>query len=381
MKSMLKMRSVCIGLIGIFGLCVNNMCVDAFNIQCISPQFTRRQVLISTGLVHIVPQISKLNNHKYITVIGANGETGKECVRILTEEGKHVRAVSRKPVDIDIVHDNKLVEYISLDIKDRKSENKLSDTLRGSSAVLFLANAKRKYKYIKTDVEEFQNYEDIDVYAMQNVVRSCIKHRVPRLVYVSGSCRSCLADTRVDYDKICGLECEHCIAKQIGENIIRKEYVKQKGIDYTIIRVGYLFNGVNRGVKEIELNQDYTKSGMISRTDLADLCIRSIDDNKTARTTFEAYYRDSTQPYDVKESLSKCTAMGKTVEECFFGSSFKDRKPENIEDVRKNPVKGSLFTTGNEFNGDTWDELFGSLKKDNVDLEKMLQDFKDGNID
>jgi nucleoside-diphosphate-sugar epimerase len=352
---------------------------DAFQIP-----ITRRDLLISSTVPFLKPVFDKIaNDHRYISIIGASGETGKECMRLLTEEGRHVKAISRKPLDFDNIGiDKKLVESVSLDIKDRRSVNALDNALRGSSAVLFLANAKRKYKYIKTDVEEFQNYEDIDVYAMQNIVKACIKHRVPRLVYVSGSCRSCLADQRVDYDKICGLECEHCIAKQIGENIIRKEYsVVPKKTDYTIIRTGYLFNGVNRGAGEIELNQDYTKSGMISRVDLSNLCIRSLENDKVARTTFEAYYRDSTQPYDVKESLSKCTALGKSVEECFFGSSFKDRKPENIEDVRKNPIKGSIFTTGEEYSGGTWEELFGSLKKDNIDLEKMLQEFKDANID
>ncbi|WP_396189550.1 NAD(P)-dependent oxidoreductase [Flavobacterium sp.] len=349
---------------------------------------TRRDVLISSTFPLIKPVLHNLNldgnDNGYISIIGASGETGKECIRILTEEGRRVNAISRKPFELfdDIDIDKKLVKSVSLDIKDRKGADSLDDVLKGSSAVLFLANAKRKYKYIKTDVEEFQNYEDIDVYAMQNIVKGCIKHRVPRLVYVSGSCRSCLADNRVDYDKICGLECEHCIAKQIGENIIRKEYsIVPKKTDYTIIRTGYLFNGVNRGVSEIELNQDYTKSGMISRVDLANLCIRSLENDKTSRTTFEAYYRDSTQPYDVKESLSKCTALGKSVEECFFGSSFKDRKPDNIEDVRKNPIKGSIFTTGEEYSGGSWEELFGSLKKDNIDLEKMLQEFKDANID
>ena len=379
------MRAVaCAIYFGIISILNINCNVEGFQIPGIP--LSRRQLLISTT-IPLITQINQINqitpiirNNDYVTVIGASGETGKECVRILTEEGKKVKAVSRKPQD-NYDFDNALVESISLDIKDRKSENQLNTALKGSSAVIFLANAKKKYKYIKTDVEEFQNYEDIDVYAMQNIVKGCIKHRIPRLVYVSGSCRSCMSDINTDYDKICGLECEHCIAKQIGENIIRKEYSTYNNIDYTIVRTGYLFNGVTRGVEEIELNQDYSKSGMISRVDLANLCIRTIENDKTARTTFEAYYRDTTQPYDVKESLSKCTSLGKSVEECFFGSRFKDKKPENIEDVRKNPVKGSLFTTGEEYNGESWNELFGSLKKDKVDLQKMLQEFKNANID
>ena len=53
------------------------------------------------------------------------------------------------------------------------------------------------------------------------------------------------------------------------------------------------------------------------------------------------------------------------MEECFFGSSFKDgNKPKDLEELRKTPIKGSLFTTGKEYSGDTWSELFTDLKRD-----------------
>lgn len=328
-------------------------CSSCFNVNNLF--ITRRNALILPS-AFILHQEQK----PPICVIGANGETGRECVKLLTENKQNVRAVSRKALEIE---DKNYVENLQIDIRD---PTKIEGVVKGTSAVIFLANAKKKYRYFKTDTEQFQNYEDIDIYALQNIADACIKHTVPRLVYVSASCRSCQIDGSSDIDKISGIECENCMTKQAGENILRKTYENVKNADYTIVRVGYIFNGENRGAKDIELNQDFTKSGMISRTDLANICIQSVANPSTSRTTFEAYYRDTTQPYDVKDSLQKCTNLGKTVEECFFGSEYKDKKPESMEEVRKKPIRGSLFTTGNEYQGSDWQELFKDLKKDSA---------------
>jgi nucleoside-diphosphate-sugar epimerase len=322
--------------------------------------FSRREIMLLPS-AYLLSQ----EQNKPICVIGANGETGRECVKLLADNKQYVRAVSRKPLEID---DQKYVESLQIDIRD---STKIDNIVKGVSSVIFLANAKKKYRYYKTDTEQFQNYEDIDIYALQNIANACIKHTIPRLVYVSASCRSCEIGNPTEIDKISGIECENCMTKQAGENIIRKAYANVANADYTIVRVGYIFNGENRGVKDIELNQDFTKSGMISRTDLANICIQAAADPSTARTTFEAYYRDTTQPYDVKDSLQKCTNIGKTVEECFFGSEYKNKKPGSMEEVRKKPIKGSLFTTGNEYQGSDWQDLFKDLRKDRA-IAKIL---------
>ena len=343
-----------------------NMIADIIaycNVPSMSIYPNRREVLSYGTSVALLP-VSKLNQH--VSIIGANGGTGRECARLLAEDGQYVKAISRNPLILDDSRLNKYIEPVQLDIKDRDNVQYLSNHIKGSSAVFFLANAKRNQRYIKSDTDEFQNYEDIDIFGLQAVVASCIMHKVQHLVYVSASCKSCMTDDASQNDKISGIECENCLSKQVGENIIKKCYESNyaQGLGYTIIRIGFLMNGENRGVKELELNQDYTKSGIISRTDLASLCIASTKYPQTKKTTFEAYYRDSTQPYDVKESLSKCTGLGKSVEECFFGSEYKDKKPQSLEELRKKSVKGSLFTTGNEYNGNTWDELFKDLQAD-----------------
>ena len=330
----------------------------AFNIN--SFHLNRRDLLKNTAYYTVLPNNKVIPNEKPICIIGANGETGRECVNLLLEQNRNVRAVSRKNVNIK----NKNLENFLLDIRDEVNIKKI---IKDVSGVIFLANAKKKYKYIKTDEENFQNYEEIDVLALENIAKECINQNIPKLVYVSAACKSCISNPSMAVDKICGIECENCLTKQAGEKIIRNLYKSApNGVDYTIIRIGYLFNGENRGAKEIELNQDYTKSGMISRTDLANVCINTLSHPKTSRSTFEAYYIDTTQPYDVRESLRSCTNLGKSVEECFFGSEYKDRKPTNMEEVRKKPVRGSLFTTGNEYHGKDWSELFKNLKSDNL---------------
>jgi len=312
-------------------------------------------------------------NNNQICVIGANGETGRECLKLLDDKKQTVKAFSRKPINYDElgIVNKELINNVVFDMRDK---NKLDKEMKDVSSVIFLANAKKKYRYVKSDIDNFQNYEDIDVYSLKNVVENCVKYQIPRLVYVSASCRSCKEYEGTSVDKICGIECENCNTKQTAETIIRNAYENQDGIDYTIVRIGYLINGENRGAKEIEINQDYSKSGMISRIDLANICLNTINDKNTARTTFEAYYRDTTQPYDVKESLRKCRNLGKSVEECFFGSSFKDSKPKDLDDVRNTPIKGSLFTTGKEYNGDNWNDLFKNLKKD-----KKISEITDDN--
>jgi len=338
---------------------------NAFNMRC--SMLDRRDAIYLAAGAGAAASFNK--KPAPICVIGANGETGKECVRLLAAQHQPVRAVSRKFTDTLSLPSSDLIETVSLDIKDSKA---VSSVIRDASAVIFLANAKKIYRYFKSDIEEFQNYEDIDIFALKNIAKSCIQYNVPRLVYVSASCKSCQADDRLDIDKISGIECENCLTKQAGENIIRQLYTKANNpkTAYTIVRVGYLFNGENRGAEAIEINQDYTKSGMISRTDLANICINSINTPETAKTTFEAYYRDTTQPYDVKDSLNRCMILGKSVEECFFGSEYKNKKPKSMEEIRKTPIKGSLFTTGKEYNGESWKELFKDLQKDVVAAEK-----------
>lgn len=344
---------------------------SAYNIPSIS-LLNRRDTLVTLLTQSTV--LLTTSEQRPICVIGASGTTGRECITTLALQQQPVRAVSRTMLELDSTQ-KKYIEQHNIDIV--KDQSKISDIIKGTSAVIFLANAKKYERYrwspqqtAAKSTSQQQTYEDIDVHSLKSVATACIKHKVPRLVYVSASCRSCtLDDADEELDKMSGITCQNCQSKQAGEKILKTLYKDQTNLGYTIIRIGFIvhtgtYEGERRGPKELELNQDYTKSGMISKYDLADLCINAAQSKDTASKTFEAYYRDTAHPFDISESLKKCTATGRSMEECFFGSAFKNNKPRDLEDIRNTPLQGSVFATGAEHIGDSYQELFKNLKID-----------------
>jgi len=136
-------------------------------------------------------------------------------------------------------------------------------------------------------------------------------------------------------------------------------------MSYTIVRPGMLSPGERRGVEEIEFNQGVSKSGIISRMDLADILVSVADTNNGAKKTFEVYYKDTAQPVDMFKSLKTCKEMGKSVKECFFGEDYKDEnEPLSIDKMLKNPVKGVIFPSGNEVSGNDYKVMLNKLRKD-----------------
>lgn len=68
--------------------------------------------------------------------------------------------------------------------------------------------------------------------------------------------------------------------------------IRQSGLDYTIIRAGFLTKA-SRGQKPIEVSQsDYPLSARyrISRADVAEVFVRALRDRRTSRTTFDVVW-------------------------------------------------------------------------------------------
>jgi hypothetical protein len=180
----------------------------------------------------------------------------------------------------------------------------------------------------------------------------------------------------VKVDKATGLSCSQCRSKRAGEDAVRELYAQASNpkVGYTIVRVGFLTTGEKRGVSQLELNQGESKTGIISRQDLADLLIAAASSPDARGTTFECYYRDTAQPVDIAKSLVECRQLGKSTQECFFGGSFKDRAPTSLDEALAAPVTGTLFATGRERSAGTWPELFRGLEKDgakDIDLSDL----------
>jgi len=325
---------------------------------------SRRQVLqnamVSIALGNSVFNVKEaVSAVAPIAIIGASGYTGGDCVRELVARKLPVRAISRKTIPLDNLPSS-LVKAIAADVTVPAS---LPSAIRGSSSVIFLASARKRYSSKGSDSASIDSFEDVEHLGLINVAKECIAGRVPRLVVVSSSCAKC-KDGQTD--KATGMMCDQCSSKRAGEDAVRELYAQAAipGVSYTIVRPGLLNTGEKRGVSEIEINQGESKTGVISRLDLADLLIASASSPSTSGTTFECYYRDTAQPVDIRASLGRCKELGKSTQECFFGAGFKDKAPKSLAEALSTPVTGTLFASGREHQGPSFEKMFTGLEPD-----------------
>jgi putative NADH-flavin reductase len=270
-----------------------------------------------------------------VVVVGASGGTGKECVNALLERGQAVRSIVRNKVNskgqeaIFQAEDDSLLEEMVADVTSKKS---MKESLAGSSAVIFAASASKKGG----------DPEKVDYLGLLNVAEACIANKVERLVVVSSGGVS-RPDSAVY--KFLNLFGKIMYWKIKGEDEMRAMYVQAKEADpsldvsYTVVRPGGLTTGPATGVSTIELNQKDTKSGRISRADVAAICVECIKYPSAADKTFECYYADTAKPLN-------------------------DVGLSNILKQKTSEDDAAAAATGLERRGETWKALFAGLKSE-----------------
>lgn len=389
----------------------NKRVVEINKLQNIKARFSnnisrRDSIFLTTASYLLLPKISNSqeikSDIKKVAVFGASGYTGGDTVRNLIEKDIEVLAITRRPVKIvnreNAGRDTLVIENIEKKnnlksiIADVLKPETLKNILKDVDAVIYCAASKpkvtakpipgvdlkninyfnKKNYYNMNDienkyVEESNHVEDI---GLVNVANEVIKNKVKKLVIVSSICAKCQLKNKVEYggevtDKG-ETDCKACYDKQEGEERIKLMYEKidNKDLSYTIVRPGLLTPGEKRGADEIEFNQGISKSGMISRIDLADILVSSCLTKNSNEKTFEVYYKDTAQPVDMFKSLKNCKEMGKSVKECFFGEGYEENETISIDKLMKNKIKGSIFPSGNEILGNNYIEMLGKLKKD-----------------
>ena len=285
-------------------------------------------------------------------VIGANGKTGTKCVQDILSRGMAVKASSRSGIYYETTE--KEEEKASLENNNNTQQKNLlllpticdvtvpstvDSAVKGCRAVIFAASASKQGGTPSV----------VDNLGLQNVAAACIANKIPHLVIVSSGGVSKPDSPVYKFLNIFGGIMEEKIK---GEDTIREMYAnldnnnnnnKQQGgfLTYTIIRPGGLTEDPIRGVSEIELNQGDTRSGRISRYDVAKLCVEA------------SFYPELT---------------GSTTFECYDGDTGKGLGSVGISNILKRKSSDSssseLEKTGKERRGDSYKALFSGLEKD-----------------
>ena len=337
---------------------------------------------------------------KKVVVFGASGYTGGDTIRALLEKNISVVAVTRRKVEI-VNRENAKFNSLVIDDIDKKDKiasiiadvinpNSINGIMKDADAVIFCAASRPKVKVIATpgiDISKksmkYQTIADINIsltaepsdnvedIGLVNVAEEAIRANVKRLIIVSSICAKCQKNDDTSgngYGEAIDrgfASCDSCYKKQTGEERVRILYEKApKHLSYTIVRPGMLSPGEKRGPTEVEFNQGISKSGIISRLDLADILVSSALTDNGSKKTFEVYYKDTAQPVDMYKSLKTCKELGHTIKECFFGEGYNETEPLTMERIMKMPQTGSIFISGTEVLGNNYTDMLGKLKDD-----------------
>jgi len=266
-----------------------------------------------------------------VCVIGCNGRTGTEVVSYCLSKGIPTVATSRGGAynardDVVTGNNAKLLKEMVCDVTVPSTVEAAVENSRG---VVFAASASKQGGPPSA----------VDNRGLVSVAKACIDAKVPHLVIVSSGAVTKPSSPVYQFLNLFGKIMEEKIK---GEDEIRRLYAEhniksEEKLTYTVIRPGGLTLDPPRGAGAVELNQGDTKSGRISRADVAALCVESINyPQLTGGTTFECYDADTGAPL---------ATVG-------------------LSNIAKKKADGEAFVSGKEQRGATYNELFTGLEKD-----------------
>lgn len=266
---------------------------------------------------------------KSVLVLGASGQTGKECVAATLAAQRPCIATTRSG-EFELLLDAPNGSKLSTGAADVSSRESIAQAIASSSnlgAVIFAASTGTSGS----------NPFPVDKEGVINAAKCCIAAGIPRLVVVSSG--TVTHPESAVYKLLNTFGKGIMEAKIQGEDVLRDLYsdpsLVEKNLGYTIIRPGGLTSSESLGPAGLELNQGDSKSGRLSRADVAALCVNCLDASDAFDTTFECYE----------------TSTAKPIEAVGFSNIMKSTDPTTIK-------------TGFERQGDSWSALLTGLSRD-----------------
>lgn len=289
-------------------------------------EFTAIVASTAVTCLLFMPDLALAAENGPVTVIGANGKTGSECIKALQARGISARTCTRQG-EYRGGNDLTGVTSMKCDVTDVST---IEPAVKGAAAVIFAASASK----------EGGTPAVVDNAGLVAVAKACIDAKVKQLVIVSsGAVTKPSSPVYIFLNTFGSIMSE----KIQGEDAVRALYAvgtpaANEGLSYTIVRPGGLTEEPSLGtVGGLELNQGDSKSGRIARADVANICVEALSyPELTGRTTLECYSADTGAPL---------ASVG-------------------ISNIFKQKTEKDAFVSGRECRGSTWKELFSGLEKD-----------------
>jgi uncharacterized protein YbjT (DUF2867 family) len=205
-----------------------------------------------------------------VLVAGATGGTGRALVNSLTADGYTVRALVRDEKKARAV----LGDSIGYAVGDVRDVNTLVSAMQGATYVISAIGSTR--------ADPQNNPESVDYAGVKNLATAAAQTGIRQFVLVSSS----------------GVTQEDHFLNKAFDNILQwklkgEDALRASGVPYTIVRPGGLVNTPG-GEESLVFMQGDTKTGTISREDVALICIAALREPAARNRTFETF--SSKQP-------------------------------------------------------------------------------------
>ena len=226
-----------------------------------------------------------------ITVLGAGGKTGQECVKAALARGDSVRAVVRDPSKYESVFaalssfassssstsspSSSKLEVVAGDVE--ASPEDLKKLLAGASAAIFAASASKTGDVWKVDRDGLAS--------LAAAAKEIPNFRVVAVSSALVSPHNGWHPVRLLLNNMRGGGQKIMDAKFEGENLLRKS-----GVDFTVVRPGGLMDApAPSGASSLVVTQgDRSGAGRISRSDVAELSVAAAHaGGEASRVTLE----------------------------------------------------------------------------------------------
>jgi uncharacterized protein YbjT (DUF2867 family) len=214
-----------------------------------------------------------------ILVAGATGRTGKIIVEKLIQTGIQPRVLVR---DLSAAHElwNGTVTYHQGDVRERQT---LLPAMTGAEALVSAVGAQSP---VGKNCPKRVCYEGV-----ANLVQAAWKTGVKRFILISS-----IAVTRSEHPM-------NCFGRILDWKHKGEEVLRRSGLEYAVIRPGGL-KDTPGGKRRLIFSQGDQLMGMISRSDLAEICLQALQYPHPINLTFEVIESDLGQPAPFQQQIA-----------------------------------------------------------------------------
>jgi len=198
----------------------------------------------------------------HVLVIGASGGIGRETLSAALDAGHRVRAFSRSANEIDL--------------ESSELEKRPGDAMKATDVDAALDGIDVVVQALGIGAEELFKPVDLFSESTRILLAAMQRRQVRRLIAVTGFGAG---DSREAIGCLQRIPFRLFLGRAYDDKDLQERLIKKSGLDWTIVRPGILTNSSRTGRYRVLVEPSQWGNGVISRADVADFIVGSMDDD------------------------------------------------------------------------------------------------------